>query len=109
VKVRRVADAGDHRAPLGQRHLHSELVVVAVQVVDVLRDDLALEVLPGALADAVAGIDRGLAARLLGAQVRPPGLAAGAGGIRQGLALAIRALEAAEIRALAGSRAGDEE
>src|SRR5262249_46395890 len=67
------------------------------------------EVLPGALADAVAGIDRGLAARLLGAQVSPPRLAAGAGGLRQGLALAIRALEAAEIRALAGSRAGDEE
>src|SRR5205085_8310547 len=57
VVVRREADAGHHGAALGERRLHRELVVVAVEILDVLSDDLALEILPGAGADAVASMD----------------------------------------------------
>ena len=39
-----------------------------------LRDDLALEILPGAVADAVACVDGRLAGGLLGAQIGAPGL-----------------------------------
>ena len=45
------------RALLGQRRRARELVVRAVQVRDVLRDQLALDVVPGAVADAVLGVD----------------------------------------------------
>src|SRR5262245_41241886 len=108
VIIRRVADTGDDGAALGQRCLHAELVVVAVQIVDVLRDDLALEVLPGAVSDPVAGVDWAALRTRIGAQVRAPSLAAGAGRRRQRLAMAIRALQAAKIPALAGACAGDE-
>src|SRR5262249_23631594 len=88
VIVRRIADAGDHGAALGQRRLRAELVVIAVQVIDVLRDHLALEVLPRALADAVASIDRLGATGRLRAEIGVPGLAAGPCALRQGLAMA---------------------
>jgi hypothetical protein len=43
MSVRYVVDTGDHgAAPFGQGRLLGELVVVAVQVVVVLRDDLAV-------------------------------------------------------------------
>src|SRR5215469_15309809 len=51
------ADARDHSAVFGQRGLRTELVVVAVQIVDVLRHDLTLEVLPWTGADAIARIN----------------------------------------------------
>ena len=76
VPVRRVAAAVDHLALLGQRGLLADLVVGAVQIVDVLRDHLALGVLPRAVADAVAGVDGCPGA--LRAQIGAPGLAAGA-------------------------------
>src|SRR5262245_66685789 len=57
VIVRRVADAGDHGAALGLRYLHAELVAVAVKIVDVLRNDLPFELLPGAASDTIAAVD----------------------------------------------------
>src|SRR3979411_2689488 len=99
VIIGRVADAGDDCAALGQRPLHAELVVGAVKIIDVLRDGLALEVLPGAFSDTVAGVDGLRTARRLGAEISPPGLAACARRLRQGLALAIRGPAPAERRA----------
>src|SRR5207253_6927135 len=96
-------------AALRNRRIEAELVVVAVQVVKVGRDDFALEVLPWAVADAVARIHRRLAACFLRAEVGVPGLAARAMALRQSLAILIRTFDAAEIGALAGSGAGDEE
>src|SRR5438477_3253482 len=100
VLVRRPADAGDYRAALSQRRGAADLGGIAVQFVDVLGDLFALEVHPGALADAVAGIDR--AAARVGAEVSAPGLAARAGALRQGLAMAVRTFQAAQVGALAG-------
>src|SRR4051812_29208898 len=57
VPIRREADTGDDEATLAHRVVEAELVVVAVQIVDAGRDDRALEVLPRAVADAVARID----------------------------------------------------
>src|SRR5262249_23658712 len=52
VRIGRVADARNHGPSLGQRHRHAEFVVVAMEIVDVLGDDLAFEILPGAAPDA---------------------------------------------------------
>ena len=105
VHVRRIAAAVDHGALLGERGLLGQ-VVRAMQFGDVLRDDHALGIGPRAFADAVAGIDP---ARSLRAEVGAPRLAAGAGGLRQRLADLVGAIEPAEIGALAGPGAGDEE
>src|SRR4029079_6821528 len=86
-----------------------ELVVVAVQIVDAGGDDLALEVLPRTLADAVPCIDGGVAFGGLGAQVGAPGLAACAGAAREFLAIPVGALDAAEIGTFAGPKASHEE
>src|SRR5437870_3915489 len=109
MPVRRHAEAGHHGAALGQGILGAELVVVAVQILDAGRDHGALEVLPGALADAVAGIDGAALITLVGAEISAPGLAAGAGRGRKLLAMRIRARKPGEIGSLAGPGAGDEE
>ena len=88
VTIGRVADAGNDGAAFRQRRLHAELVVVAVQIVNVLRNNFSLEVLPGTAPDAVARIDGRLAVGGLRAQIGTPGLAAGTGPLRQFLAIA---------------------
>jgi len=80
-----------------------------VKLVDALCNHGALGVLPRAVADAIAGIDGGLAVRRLGADIGVPCLAAGAGGLGELLAVPVRAGEAAEVGALARPDAGDEE
>src|SRR5262245_66666222 len=72
VIVRRVADAGDHGAALGLRRWHAELVAVAVKIVDVLRDDLSFEILPGAASDTIRSEERrvGNAGRCRGVRVQ---------------------------------------
>ena len=65
-------EAGD-LAALAQRAVEAKLVVVAVQLVETGRDGLTLEILPRAVADAVACVDRRLASGLLGAQICAPG------------------------------------
>src|SRR5262249_6088584 len=103
------AYAGNHGPALGQRHRRAEFVVVAVKIVDVLGDNLAFEILPGAASDAIAGIDGLRAAGCLGAEVGAPGLVARARGLGQRLALTFGSLQAAEVGALARPAAGDEE
>src|SRR5262249_58793700 len=96
-------------APLGQRRLHAELVGVAVQIVDVLGDNLAFEILPGAVSDAVAGIDCLRAVRCLAAEIGAPRLAARTRALRERLAVPISPFQAAKVCALARPVAGDEE
>src|SRR6266446_2549028 len=106
-----LAHALDGLALLGQACFLADLVVVAVEIVDIGRDNNALGVLPGAGPDAVAGVDG--SARIGGigvaAEVGLPSLAARPRRLRQRLAVPIRAFEAAEIGALARPGAGDEE
>src|SRR6185369_2503356 len=102
VGVRVVAAPVHRRAFLGQRGLLVE-VRVGVQVGDALRDHLALGVLPGALADAVLGVDRLVALR---AQVGMPSVAARARRLRERLAVLVGAGEAAVVGAFAGAGAG---
>jgi hypothetical protein len=59
--IGRVAAAFDRVALFGERGLLGEVVGLAVQFVDVLGDNDALGVLPRAIADTVARIDRWLA------------------------------------------------
>src|SRR5437879_4846464 len=86
-----------------------EQPIAAVKLVDVLRYHRALRVLPRAVADAVAGVGGLTARRRVAAEVGMPGLAARPGRRGQRLAMGVRAGEPAEIAALAGAGAGDEE
>src|SRR5215831_7895148 len=107
VPVGRVAAAVDHLALLAQRGLLAN-IVLAVQLVDILGDDDALGVLPRATPDAIARVDGRGPAHGLGAEVRPPGAVTSPRRLRQRLAMPVRALEAAEVRPMAGAGAGDE-
>src|SRR6516165_12174264 len=80
-----------------------------MQVVDILCHDLALKILPGTIADAVARIYGWLAVGSLRAQIGAPGLVSGAGGRRQLLTVAVSALDAAKVGALAEPDAGNKE
>ena len=61
MTVGSVTDSRDYGTAFCQRRLHVEFVFVAVEIVNVLRDNLTLEVLPGSVPDAIACIDRRLA------------------------------------------------
>src|SRR5205807_3717927 len=102
VVVRGEAEARNLAAALGERGVGPELVAVAVQIVDAGGDDHALEVLPGTLADAVAGVDGLGRVRHVGvgAEISVPGLAAGTGAGGELLALRIGAFEATQVAAL---------
>ena len=93
----RVADAGDHGAPFRQRGLHVQLVVVAVKIVNVLRDNLTFEILPWAGADAIACINGRLTLCGLGTQISPPSLATSTGPLRHLLTISIRSLDATKV------------
>src|SRR5262245_32928172 len=108
VPIGRVATAVDHIALFAERGLLAELVVGAMQVVDVLRDHVSLGIPPRAGPDAVAGIDGLAAAARLRTEIGAPGLAACSGRLRKLLAMSVRALDAAEVGALAGAGAGEE-
>src|SRR5437763_3243009 len=103
MPVRGVAAAVDDVALLGQVGLLCQ-IVLTVQLVDILRDDDALGVLPRTLADPVAGVDGGFAVRRLGTEIGVPSPAAAAGGPGQLLTMSRRAVEAPEIGALAETR-----
>ncbi len=77
-----------------------------MQVGHVLRHHHALHVVPRTAADAVARIHRAGALR---AEIGAPGLAGHACGLGEGGAVGIGPGDAAEIAALAGIGAGDEE
>src|SRR5215213_3717281 len=105
VGVGGIATAVDDRPFLGESRLLGE-VVRAVQLVDILGDDLALGVPPRAAPDPIARIHR---TRTLRAEICAPLLPTGADRARERLTLPVGALQATEIRALARPNAGDEE
>src|SRR5215475_6944202 len=105
MTVRCKAHARNDLAPLSQRRVHAKLVIVAVQIIDVLSDDFALEILPRAVANAVTRIDRRLAVGSLGAQIGAPGSSSRAMTLRQLLTILVGTFKAAEIGALAGPHA----
>ena len=96
-----VADAGNHSAPFRQRGLHVELVVVAVKIVDALRDNFSLKVLPGAATNAIARVDGRFAIDCLRAQIGPPSFATSTCSLRQLLTIPVSTFDAAEIGTLA--------
>ena len=89
VHVWFVAARVDGLAFLAEPGFLVDLIVVAVQIVDIFRDDDAFGVLPRALADSVAGVNRGLAVGSAGAQISAPGVVAGSGCLRQRLAMLV--------------------
>ena len=96
VTIGRVANTRNYGAPFGQRSLHAEFVVVAVKVIHALRNDIGFEVLPRAMSNAIAGVNGLCACCSLGAEIRTPSLATRTHRLRQCLAMAVRALNAAE-------------
>src|SRR5262244_2316823 len=109
VTVRCKAHARNDLAPLSQRRVHAKLVIVAVQIVDGLSDDFALEILPRTTANAVTRIDGRLSVGRLGAQIGAPGFSSRAMTLRQLLTILVGTFKAAEIGAFAEPHAGDKE
>ena len=81
--------------------------IVHMQFIDILRDELPFGVIPGPLADPVAGAFTTFAVGF-GAQISTPGTVAGTSPFRQLLAIRISACQATQVTAFAGVAAGDE-
>src|SRR5262249_26835319 len=101
--------ARDKLAPLAQRGVHAVLGFVALRIVDILSDNLALEILPWPAADAVARIDGRLALGRLRAQIGMPGFAARAMALCQLQTVSVGAVQAAEVGSLARPGASHKE
>jgi len=108
MHVRFVAAGVDGLALLAKRSFFADLIVVAVQIVDIFRDGHAFGVLSRAFADAIAGVDGGITVGGARAQVRTPGAIAGADGLGKRLAMFIGPRETAKVGTLSGTDAGDE-
>src|SRR5258705_3355042 len=109
MTVRCKAHARNDLPRLGQRRVHAKLVIVAVQIVDGLSDDFALEILPRTVANAVTRIDGRLSVGSLGAQIGAPGFSSRAMALSQLLTMLVGAFKAAEIGPLAGPGADHKE
>src|SRR5436190_1181767 len=107
VLVRRVAAPVDDVSFFGQRGLLVE-VVFAVQLGNVAGNDDSFGVLPRTVADAIARVDCLRAGRRTRAEIRAPGVISRAGRCCERLTMLVCARQPAEIRALAGTRAGHE-
>src|ERR671935_2840774 len=107
MRVDRVAAPADRLAFLGQSRLLVHIVGLGVEIVHALRHDRALGVLPWALADTIARVDTGGAARLGRAEIGAPVGVGGAGGSGQRLAVRVGAGKSAEVGAIALAHAGD--
>ena len=101
MSVHGVAAAGDNLALLGQGGLLVDIGAGRMEVVDVLGDDDALNVLPRSSPDSVPRVNAGVAARRCRAEIGTPRLLCIADGTGERRAMRIRPLEAAEVSALA--------
>ena len=115
VLVRRIATAVDREPLFIQGEFLVDRVpiplIVTVQVRDVPGDDGTLGVVPRSAPDPVARVHRTLVRRGAGwerAEVGPPRLCAAAGGLRQRLAMGVRSLKSAQVRAIPLAHAGYE-
>src|SRR6185503_17116120 len=113
VNVGRVARSVDDLALFVQSDGLPDVVAVtlrvAMQLIDVRRDDDALRVVPGTAADAVARVDGQRRACGSLAEIRAPGPAARTGGLRQRLTVLVGARQATQVRAIAEAHTADEE
>src|SRR5438876_2749271 len=101
--IRSFVPRGDDFTLLGERGLLVQVVVAAVQIGHVFRNDNAFGVLPRTGADAILGVDR---LRTLRAEIGAPCPTAGARRSGHRLAELVGAFETAEVGALAGADAG---
>src|SRR5262245_45380615 len=108
VLVGIIAAAVDLVAVLVERGLLVDVVVVAVQVIDIFRNRHALGVAPGAVADAVARVHALRGADADRAQIGAPGAVAGACRLSELLAVRVGAGEAAEVGTISDTLTGDE-
>ena len=103
--IRSFVPRGDDFTLLGERGLLVQVVVAAVQIGHVFRNDNAFGVLPRTGADPVLRVDR---LRSLRAEIGVPCPIAGTGRRGERLAVLVGAFETAEVGALARADAGDE-
>jgi hypothetical protein len=109
VRIHRVDPAGHDLAFLGQGGLLVQIGVLRMEVVDVLCDSDALDVLPRALANPIAGVDTGVTTRRRGAEIGAPILLGVSNARGERSAMRVRPVKAAEVGALARADAGEEE
>src|SRR6266850_2168486 len=109
VTVGSVAASVDDLPLFSERRLLAELVFVTVQIGHVLCYTDAFGVVPGALANAVSGIDRRLAIGSDSAEIGAPGAVAGPRSCGQILAVLVGSGQPPEIRSIAWTLASDEE
>ena len=95
--------------PRSLNDVAAKRVIVAVQIVEICSDGLALEILPRTVAYAVTRIDCRLGVGSLGAQIGAPGFSSRPMALRQLLTMLVGAFKAPEIGALAGPGADDKE
>src|SRR5690606_2953350 len=107
-----VAGAVDFFALLVQRARLADVVAVALEVTvqfgDVGGDELTLGIVPGTIADAVAGVDGSLCSGGRRAEIRAPRAVAGVDGCRERLAMLVGSSEPAEVATVTRADAGDE-
>src|SRR5262245_60151962 len=97
---------GDHQEMREFADDAGPLLLVAMQIVHVFRDQLATGVVPGAFADPIARID---GVRALSAQVRAPRTVPVPSGLCKGLTVRVGPRQAAEIATSVFPDACDEE
>ena len=100
MSVHGVDAAGDDLALLGQGRLFVDISVGRMEVVDVLGDDDALDVLPRAFPDPVARVNAGVAARRCSAEICTPRLLGIADRGSKREAMRVGPLETSEIGTL---------
>src|SRR4029453_9365076 len=92
-----------------QRGFFVEIIVVAVEIVDVFGDDDAFGILPRTFANAITGVDGRLAVGRAGTEIGPPGVVTRSNRLRERLAVFIGARQTTEVRSFSPSGAGNEE
>jgi hypothetical protein len=92
VTIGSVADTWNHGPSFCQRDLRPKLVVIAVKLINALRDYFVFKVLPRAVSDPIAGVNGPCATHCLSAKVGTPRLSTRTRRLRQRLAMTICSL-----------------
>jgi hypothetical protein len=108
-----IASAVDRLALFVKREFLVNAVTVALnvpmQIGYILSDDGSFGIVPGTIANAIAGVHRRLTAGSGGAEVSPPRSTAGSRSLGKGLAVLIGACQTTKIGSIPRTHAGDEE
>jgi len=108
VHVRFVAARVDHLTFFAERGFLADLVVIAVEIVDIFCNEYTLDVFPRTFAYTITRVNGGFAIGRCVAQICTPGVIAGADGVGKRLAVFVGARQTTEICAFARTDAGDE-